>query len=97
MVLSTFVGRGMYYIGEAVKERFSDNSKVYHFPIEDFLPEKAVNEDLRRYKLISNKFRFLLYIIYNFPLFYYRKYLREKIFDKTDLGYLASKIEELNI
>ena len=36
MVLSTFVGRGMYYIGEAVKERFSDNSKVYHFPIEDF-------------------------------------------------------------
>ena len=97
LILSTFVGRGMHTLGEAVRECFPESAKVYHHPIEEFLPKRAVDEDLRRYKIISNKFRFLLYLIYKLPFFYYRKYLREKFFSKNDLGVLKNKIEELNI
>lgn len=97
LIVSTVVGRGMYTLGEAVRERFPDDNRVFHIPIEEFLPQRAVDEDLKRYKTISNNFRFLLYIIYNFPFIYYRKYLREKILNASDLHKLKQKIEELNI
>ncbi len=95
LVVSTVVGRGMYYIGEAIRIRFPDTSMVHHFAIENFLPPEAVNEDLKRYKLISNRFRFLLYIIYKFPFFYYRKYIREKFFSKSDLNNLKKEVERI--
>jgi len=97
LIISTLVGRGMYYLGEAIRDRFKDKSNVYHFPIEDFLPADALNEDLKRYKKISTYFPFLLYLIYKIPIFYYRKYLREKLSSQTRLSGLKTKIELLKI
>jgi hypothetical protein len=78
LIVSTAVGRGMYTLGEAVAERFPPGS-VTHVAIEDHQPASAVNEDRERYKWISNKFPWLLYLVYKFPLIYYRKYLRERL------------------
>jgi hypothetical protein len=97
LIVSTAVGRGMYTIGEAIRQRLGDDRPVYHFPVEDFAPPRVVNEDLKRYKYISNNFPALLYLVYKIPLFYYRKYLREKLFDADDLAGLRGKIEDLNI
>lgn len=97
LILSSKVGRGTYSIGEAFKERFFNKSNIYHLPVEEFLPQQAVNEDAKRYKIISDKFRFLLHLIYKIPFFYHRKYLREKIFNKSDLQSLKKKIECLDI
>jgi UDP-N-acetylglucosamine:LPS N-acetylglucosamine transferase len=97
LIVSTVVGRGMYYLGEAIRERFSDASKIYHFPIEDYLPPLGLNEDVKRYKVISTRLPFLFYLIYKIPIFYYRKYLREKLSGNTDLSRLKAKIESLNI
>ncbi|OGW74804.1 MAG: hypothetical protein A2Z72_05980 [Omnitrophica bacterium RBG_13_46_9] len=96
LIVSTVVGRGMHSIGEAVRERFPEKYKVCHIPIEEFLPENAVNEDLKRYKIISDKFTALLYLIYSVPFFYYRKYLREKFLNRASLKRLKAKIEALN-
>lgn len=97
LIVSTAVGRGMYTIGEAIRQQLGDSRPVYHFPVEDFAPPRVVNEDLERYKYISNNFPALLYLVYKIPLFYYRKYLREKLFDSADLVSLRAKIEALNI
>lgn len=95
LILSTKVGKGMYSIGHAVEERLCDRAGVWHFPVEDFLPKRAFNEDFKRYKFISNHLTWLLYLIYSIPFFYYRKYLREKLIKKNDLGALKEKIENL--
>lgn len=97
LIVSTIVGRGMYSIGEAIRERQGDKPNVYHLPIEELLPPEAVNEDLERYQLICKNFPFLLYLVYKIPLFYYRKYLRERLFNTTDLGQLRQRIEALQI
>lgn len=97
LIVSTAVGRGMYTLGEAIRQRWGGSRLVYHVPVEDFVPPRVVNEDLERYKYISNNFPALLYLVYKIPLFYYRKYMREKLFDAADLARLRGKIEALNI
>ena len=97
LIVSTIVGRGAYRIGEAIEEKFSGQSQIYHIPIEHLLPHQAVNEDMERYRTISTRFPFLLYLIYKIPIFYYRKYLREKFFNTMQLDRLKEKIESLNI
>ena len=97
LIVSTVVGRGMHYIGEAIKERFQDQFKIYHSSIEEFLPPAALAEDYKRYYIISNHFPFLLNLVYKIPIFYYRKYLKEMLFARADLGMLQRRIEELNI
>lgn len=96
LIVSTVVGRGMYTLGEAVRERLADPSAVELVAIEDLLPGSAVGEDLRRYKWISNRVPFLLALIYTIPLFYYRKYLRERWINWSDLRSLKQKIEAVN-
>jgi hypothetical protein len=93
LIVSTVVGRGMYTIGEAIRQRLRDKHPVHHVPVEEFAPPAVVNEDLERYKYISNNFPVLLHLVYKVPLFYYRKYLRENLFNAADLGRLGEKIE----
>jgi len=95
LIVSTVVGRGMYAIGEAIRQRLRDKQPVHHVPVEEFAPPGVVNEDLERYKYISNNFPILLHLVYKVPLFYYRKYLREKLFNAAQLGRLGEKIEAL--
>ncbi len=97
LVLSTIVGKGIVSVGDAVTERLRQRYTVHHAAIEDFLPPAALNEDMVRYKLISNYFPFLLTIVYRFPLMYYRKYVREDLSQKIKLIKLKEKIEELGI
>lgn len=95
LIVSTVVGRGMYAIGEAIRQRLRDKQPVHHVPVEEFVSPEVVNEDLERYKFISNNFPVLLHLVYKVPLFYYRKYLREKLFNAAQLGRLRAKIEAL--
>lgn len=95
LIVSTVVGRGMYAIGEAIRQRLRDKRHVRHVPVEELVPLGVVNEDLERYKYISNNFPVLLHLVYKVPLFYYRKYLREKLFNAADLRRLGEKIEAL--
>jgi hypothetical protein len=97
LLVSTFVGRGMYNLGEAVRERFPDPRAVTHVAIEEFLPPRAVTEDLRRYKWLSNHLPFLIYLVHTVPLFYYRKYLRESFRSGSDLLALRERIESLGV
>jgi hypothetical protein len=97
LIVSTVVGRGMFTIGEAIRQGLQDQSPVYHIPIEEFVSPEVVKEDLERYKYISNNFPFLLYLVYTIPLFYYRKYLREKLFNTADLGKLHAQVEALGV
>jgi UDP-N-acetylglucosamine:LPS N-acetylglucosamine transferase len=92
LIVSTVVGRGMYSLGEAVRERFPDPDQVHHIAIEDYLPSRSVTEDLRRYQWISNHFPSLLYLVYKVPIFYYRKYLRERWLAGANLGALDAEI-----
>jgi hypothetical protein len=96
LIISTMVGRGMYTIGEAIRERFPDPSAVEHIAVEDYLPGCAVYEDMKRYRWISNHAPFILNLIYTMPFFYYRKYLRESLFNWSDLSPLRQKIEAAN-
>lgn len=95
LIVSTVVGRGMYTIGEAIRQRLGDKHPIHHVPVEELVSSEVVNEDLERYKSISNNFPLLLYLVYRVPLFYYRKYLREKLFNSAQLGRLGEKIEAL--
>ncbi|MBF0122125.1 MAG: hypothetical protein HQL21_01795 [Candidatus Omnitrophica bacterium] len=85
LIVSTKVGRGMYYLGDALYEILRLKIETHHVAIEDFQAKKSVHEDLERYKIISSRFPWLLYLIYKFPFIYYRKYLREKYFNLCDL------------
>ncbi|NLL12941.1 MAG: hypothetical protein GX267_06010 [Fibrobacter sp.] len=78
LILSSRAGRGNISIAEAIHEYFYPEANVFHKSIEDFMPRKIVNEDLLRYKFISNNLTFLLSLIYTIPFFYYRKLIREK-------------------
>ncbi len=95
LVLSTRVGRGMYSIGEALCESLPESAGRAHYAIEDLLPPGSVKEDLERYKLISERFRPLLYLIYTVPVFYWRKYARERYLKRTDLSLLEAKIRSM--
>jgi hypothetical protein len=53
LLVSTFVGRGMYSLGEAIRERRPAPAAVAHVPVEEFLPRRAVAEDLRRHILAA--------------------------------------------
>ena len=97
LIVSTVVGRGMYSIGEAIHERLIRRGSIYHCPVEELVPSQVVNEDLKRYKFISNNIPVLLYVVYKVPIFYYRKYAREKLFRAADLEILRRKIESLRI
>ena len=93
LILSTVVGRGVFTIGEALEQQLSEKFKVTHKPIEELVSEQTVSEDLKRYKFISNRLPWLLYLIYKVPIFYYRKYAREKWFSKTDVPRLRQLLE----
>lgn len=92
LILSSRAGRGNISIAEAIHEYFDSTDDVYHRSIEDFMPSSIVNEDLVRYKFISNYLPFVLSAIYTIPIFYYRKLLREKI-RVTRLGALKAFVE----
>lgn len=96
LVVSTVVGRGMRNLGEALCELFPAGAVVRHLAVENLLPPAAVTEDLKRYKFISDRLRFLLYFIYKFPIFYYRKYFREKTFAGSDLTRLKKAVDEFS-
>src|SRR5215207_8798722 len=85
----------MYAVGEAIRQRLRGKQPVHHVPVEEFVSPGVVNEDLARYKFISNNFPVLLHLVYKVPLFYYRKYLREKLFNAARLGRLGEQIEAL--
>lgn len=93
LLVSTHVGRGMYTLGEAVRERFPDPASVGHFPVEEFLPARGVTEDLKRYQWLTNNVPFVMNVIYRVPLFYYRKYVRECFRSGADLAGLEAGIE----
>ena len=93
LLVSTHVGRGMYTLGEAVRERFPDPASVSHFHVEAFLPGRAVTEDLKRYQWLTNHVPFVMNVIYRVPLFYYRKYARECFRSGADLTSLKDGIE----
>jgi len=95
LIVSTVVGRGMYAIGEAIRQRLGDKESVHHIPVEEFVSPEVVNEDLERYKFILNNCSVLLHLVYRVPLFYYRKYLTEKLFNAAQLGRLGENIEAL--
>lgn len=97
LIVSTVVGRGMYALGEAVRERFAAPESVHHVPIEDLLPARALGEDLKRYKFISTRLTPLLHLIYRCPVFYYRKLVRERWVHATDLSALRATIDRLGI
>ncbi len=97
LIVSSFVGRGNYSIGEGIKQQFGEGVICHHLAIEDLLPDQAVEEDLNRYKWISQNAKFLLYLIYTVPFFYQRKYIREKWFHKTDLSLLEQKLRDLGV
>ena len=96
LVVSTVVGRGMYTLAEAVIQRFPKNVEVHHIAIEDYVSPEVVQEDLKRYKWISSRFPILLHLVYRIPLFYMRKYLRERAFKSSNLSALGKKIDEVN-
>jgi hypothetical protein len=97
LIVSTKVGRGMYYLGEALREKLGPHIEIHHVAIEDFQSKKSVNEDLERYKVISNRIPWLLYFIYKFPFVYYRKYFREKYLNVSDLSPMRRYIESRGI
>jgi len=92
LIVSTVVGRGMYSLGEAFRERFRASDEVEHIAVEDYLPTNAVQEDLRRYRFISSRMPVMLNLVYRVPLFYYRKYRRETSSRASDLRALQQKI-----
>jgi hypothetical protein len=91
------VGRGCYVIGEAIQERLAKLRPIHHIPIEELVSSAILNEDVKRYRLISTYVRPLLYLVYKIPIFYYRKYLREKWFSRADLHRLEDAIESRGI
>ncbi len=95
LILSTTVGKGNVSVGNAIAKAISDHVKTMHYPIEEFLPEEAVVEDLVRYKFISNHIPFLLKIIYKFSPIYRRKLLRERFLKTTRLNRLREKVESV--
>ena len=97
LVVSTIAGKGIYSIGEALKERFPKDWPVYHLPIEEMLPKNALREDYDRYRFISNNLPWVLYLVYCIPFFYYRKLFREKYLHITDLSIIKEKIDTLKI
>lgn len=97
LIVSTIVGRGMYSIGDAIKNLLGKTDDIYHVPIEKLMNPKAYNEDFKRYQLISNKMPFLLNLMYKVPFFYYRKLFREKYFGNSDLHRIQKKMAELKI
>ena len=72
LIVSSLVGKGNYSIGEALKDKDKKGKISEHKNIDDLLPRSAVEEDLVRYKFISNHARFLLHLIYRVPFFYWR-------------------------
>ncbi len=94
LLVSTHVGRGMFTLGEAVRERFADPVSVGHFHVEKFLPERGVYEDLKRYQWLTNNVPFVMNVIYRVPLFYYRKYARECLRSGADLKGLEDGIKQ---
>lgn len=92
LIISTKVGRGMFSLGEAIAERIPPSVPVEHLDIESLLPARGLQEDLERYRLISCRWPWLLNIVYRVPIFYYRKYLRERL-APADLSRLAEAID----
>lgn len=93
LIVSSRVGRGNYSIGLALLEQLEKGGcDVQHIVLEDYLPRRAVVEDLQHYRFISNHLRPLLHIIYRVGFFYRRKYLRELLL-KRQADY--QKIDQL--
>jgi hypothetical protein len=94
VLVSTVVGRGMYTLGEALRERFPRPDEVAHVAVEDLLPDSAVAEDLKRYRFIMRYCPFLVGLVNKIPFFYYRKYLRESLLGGGKLRRLRARLEE---
>src|SRR4051794_16302024 len=94
LVISTKVGRGMFSLGEAIVEQIPSGIVVEHVDIESLLPARGVQEDLSRYRVISSRWPWLLNLVYRIPIFYYRKYLRERV-TPTNVSRLAQELERV--
>jgi hypothetical protein len=94
LIVSTKVGRGMYSLGEAIAERIPAGVQIKHVDIECLLPSRGRQEDLDRYRAISSNWPWLLNLVYRIPIFYYRKYLRERL-SPADLNGVAGEIERV--
>jgi hypothetical protein len=97
LIVSTQVGRGAYVLGEAIAQQLSSLPEVHHQPIEDLVSPAIFKEDVKRYRFISTHMPWLLYLIYKIPVFYYRKYLREKLLGRADLHKLRDAVEMLKV
>ena len=97
LIVSTQVGRGAYVLGEAIQQELSCLPDVHHQPIEELVSTAIINEDVKRYRFISTHLPWLLYLVYKVPLFYYRKYLRERIFARADLSKLQNALDAFQI
>lgn len=96
LIVSTVVGRGMYSLGEALKENLCPANDVKHAAVETMLPASAVNEDLNRYRLISTYAPLLLTLPYKVPFFYRRKLRREETQRTgTDLVTLERAVDDV--
>src|SRR5438270_13602835 len=73
----TEAGRGVYSVGEAIRERLAAEIACEHLCIEEFLPADRVAADLLRYRRICRYSPALLALVYSIPWFYKRKYLAE--------------------
>jgi len=82
----------MISLGEAIAERIPPGVHVEHVDIEGLLPPRGVQEDLERYQVISSRWPWLLNLVYRVPIFYYRKYMRERV-APANLDRLAAAIE----
>jgi UDP-N-acetylglucosamine:LPS N-acetylglucosamine transferase len=91
LVVTTSAGGGAVSIGDALVEMMADK-KVKRIKLEEYLPKRAAIEDFERYKKIVKHAPWLLNIIYRVPIFYLRKYLRERFFFKDDLKTLEKVI-----
>jgi hypothetical protein len=91
LIVSTSAGRGMYSVGEAIRERLPADYACEHVCIEDFLPPDRVAADLDRYRLICRYSPALLALVYSIPWFYKRKY-RAECRSPSNLSKLADRI-----
>jgi hypothetical protein len=82
----------MFSLGEAIAERIPLGVHVEHVDIESLLPPRGVQEDLERYRVISSRWPWLLNLVYRVPIFYYRKFVRERL-APANLSRLADAIE----
>jgi hypothetical protein len=97
LLVSSIVGRGNYSVGEAFQERLGGPDRIHHVAVEELVGANVVKEDLHRYRYISTHHPWVVHAIYRVPIFYYRKYLRERVLGRADLSLLERAVADHGI